>query len=308
MKVSPARLVFTSICAVLSLASVSVVIKFIQAGPWTIAVARLVMGAICIGLLGWWRRDFRRLNRGQVAALALMGLCFGAHWITYFYSIKLSSPSVAMVALSAYGPFTIIWGRLFLRERIYANDALAVSLSMIGTLLCIPRFSTADGATTGFLLGILSGMMYGLLPILQKRTAAYPVTLKAFGQFGFALLALLPFLGYTDWQLGRQEWLGLLFLGVVGTFIGHSLWVSVTTHLPPVMAGVLFYAQIPVAMVLSMLFLHEVLYWRLVAGALLIICGNILAIVFRMRRNATAAAHDAAPVPRLVEGAGGVRY
>lgn len=291
MSAAPTRLVLCSVCAVLLLASVPVVIKFVQAGPWTIAVARLLLGAICVGIYGWWRGDCRKLSRGQVAALALMGFCFGAHWITYFYSIKLSSPSLAMLALSAYGPCVIIWGRLFLGERIYANDALAIGLALSGTLLCIPKLSLNDGLTGGFLLGIFSGMIYALLPILQKRTASYPVTLKAFGQFSFALLAFLPFVGYTDWQLGKQDWIGLLFLGIVGTFIAHSLWVNVTTQLSPTMASVLFYAQIPVAMFLSMLFLGEVLHWRLLAGALLIVCGNIFGIIFRMRRSSVLARH-----------------
>jgi drug/metabolite transporter (DMT)-like permease len=289
MKAAPIRLVLSCICAVLLLASVPVVIKLVQAGPWTIAIARLLLGAICVGIYGWWRRDYRKLSRGQVTALAFMGFCFGAHWITYFYSIKLSSPSLAMVALSSYGPCLIIWGRVFLGERIYANDALAIGFALIGTLLCVPKFSFNDGLTAGFLLGVLSGMIYALLPILQKRTASYPVTLKAFGQFSFALLAFLPFLGYTDWQLGKQDWIGLLFLGIVGTFIAHSLWVSVTTQLSTIMTSVLSYAQIPVAMFLSMIFLGEVLHWQLLVGALLIVCGNIFSIIFRLRRNSVLA-------------------
>lgn len=291
-KAGSAGLVATSVCAVALLATVAVVIKLIHAGPWTIAVVRLFVGAVGIGLYGWWRDELRRLGRGEVLALARMGLLFGVHWISYFYSIKLSSPSLAMLALSAYGPSAILWSRLLLKEPIHGDDALAMALALAGTVLCIPSHSPGGAVVAGFLLGIVSGMLYGLLPIMQKRTAAYPVSQKAFGQFGFALLAFVPFLGYCNWDLSERDWAGLLFLGIVGTFIAHTLWVKVTTQLPPTIASVLFYAQIPGAMLLSVLVLGEVLPWRLLVGALLIICGNVLSIVFRVRRQSVVAVED----------------
>lgn len=279
------RLVLLSLSAVLLLGAVPVVIKFIQAGPWTVAITRLILGVSCVGAYGWWRRDFRKPGAVDLAALALMGLCFGIHWITYFYSIKLSSATLAMLTLSIYGPCVILWSRLILKQRIHATDMVALALALAGTLLCAPEFKVGSGMMVGFLLGIASGMIYALLPILQQKTAAFPVTMKAFGQFTFALIAFLPFWGYTDWHLGTQDWLGLLFLGIGGTVIAHSLWVNITTQLPPAVISVLSYAQIPVAMFLSVIFLDEALRWQLVLGAMLIIGGNLFGVYCRLRRS-----------------------
>lgn len=281
------RLVLVCLSAVLLLGSVPVVIKLIKAGPWTIAVSRLLLGALCIGAYGFWRRDFQRLHRGSFVTLALMGLCFGVHWITYFFSIKLSSPALAIVTLSVYSPCLIVWGRLLLGRRIYPADTVALCLAVIGTLFCVPDLSFRGDMTLGFLLGIASGTIYALLPILQQKNADYPVTLKAFGQFSFALLAFLPFASWTDWNLSQQDWLGLLYLGLCGTFIAHTLWVDVTTRLSPTSISVLSYAQIPVAMFLSLWMLGDALRWQLLLGAMLIFTANLVSIVFRVRRNAT---------------------
>ncbi len=284
MRVStgPVALAFGTIAL---LGVVPTVIKAIHAGPWTVAVVRLLIGAIGIGLLGSWRGELRWPGRRNLWALAQMGLCFGLHWITYFYSIKLSTPSLANVALSIYGPCVMVWGWVLLRRAVRGSDLVGLVLALAGMLLCVPHFSLGDGQTAGFLIGLASGVIYALMPILQQRAPGLPVTLKAFGQFGFALIAFLPFLGQTNWNLDGRDWLGLLFLGIGGTFIAHTLWVHVTTKLPLAAISVVSYGQVPMAMFFSVLLLGEQLRWQLIAGAALIVLGNAVGVLYPLYRQ-----------------------
>jgi drug/metabolite transporter (DMT)-like permease len=280
---SNTRLILFSAISVLLLASVPVVIKAIQANPWTIAFSRLVIGAFFAGLYVAYKKEHQTLTRQSLAVLGLMGVCFALHWITYFYSIKLSTPATAMVALSFYGPSLLIWSRFLLGTRIHRGDYLALGLALVGSFICMPSFSLQNHQTLGFLLGLASGMIYALLPILQQKARAYPVMLKAFGQFSFALLAFLPFYGYTDWQLSTTDWLGLAFLGIAGTLIAHSLWVNVTTQCAPIVITLLSYAQIPIAVLLSSLFLAETPKPSLLIGALFILAANVVTIINKKR-------------------------
>jgi drug/metabolite transporter (DMT)-like permease len=85
-----------------------------------------------------------------------MGVCFALHWITYFYSIKLSTPATAMVALSFYGPSLLIWSRFLLGTRIHRGDYVALGLALVGSFICMPSFSLQNDQTLGFLLGLTS--------------------------------------------------------------------------------------------------------------------------------------------------------
>jgi drug/metabolite transporter (DMT)-like permease len=153
---SNTRLILFSAISVLLLASVPVVIKAIQANPWTIAFSRLVIGAFFAGLYVAYKKEHQTLTRQSLAVLGLMGVCFALHWITYFYSIKLSTPATAMVALSFYGPSLLIWSRFLLGTRIHRGDYVALGLALVGSFICMPSFSLQNDQTLGFLLGLAS--------------------------------------------------------------------------------------------------------------------------------------------------------
>jgi drug/metabolite transporter (DMT)-like permease len=78
------RLILLSVISVLLLGSVPVVIKAIQANPWTIAFSRLVIGAFFAGLYVAYKKEHQTLTRQSLAVLGLMGVCFALHWYYLF--------------------------------------------------------------------------------------------------------------------------------------------------------------------------------------------------------------------------------
>jgi drug/metabolite transporter (DMT)-like permease len=71
----------------------------------------------------------------------------------------------------------------------------------------------------------------------------------------------------------------LLFLAVGVTLIAHSLWVRVTTRLSPSTTSILYYGNIPLAILLGVLVLHEPLTTRTMTGAALIIAGGLIGLI-----------------------------
>ena len=48
---------------------------------------------------------------------------------------------------------------------------------------------------------------------------------------------------------GARDWAGLLFLAIGVTLIAHSLWVRVTTQIAPSLTSIIYYGQIPIAII-----------------------------------------------------------
>jgi drug/metabolite transporter (DMT)-like permease len=283
------RVAVEAVVALLLFGCIPVVVRTISANPYTIGIFRLAVATAVVALVLAARGSLRRLPRRDVARLAVIGFLFFGHWLTLFFAIKASSASIAAIGQSTYGIHLLVLS-YFLHTRdgrthgAGSRDVIAVLLAAAGAVLVIPSFTLANDVALGMLLATISAFFYATLPLLHQRWSHIATPLRTLGQFAFALLFFSFFVAKTDWTLTARDWAGLLFLAVGVTLIAHTLWVRVTTHLAPSLTSIIYYAQIPIAIALGVLVLHEPLTPRTVAGALLIIAGSSLALAQRSRR------------------------
>lgn len=268
---------------------IPVLVKLVSANAWTIGVVRLSVATAGLFVLIRMRERLPRLPRRDVLRLAVIGLIFFAHWLTYFLSIKASSASIGAIGLSTYGVYLLILGAAFGHGRLHAIDVIAVLLAIGGAVAIVPSFDLANDVTLGMALATVSAFLYATLPLLHQRWSHMPSRIRALGQFTFALVFFLLFLPKTDWALSARDWAGLGFLALGSTLIGHSLWVAVTTRLSPYATSIVYYGNLPVAIVLSIVVLGEALRPRTAAGAALILAGSLLGLGSQWRRNALGA-------------------
>ncbi|MCV6614225.1 MAG: DMT family transporter [Cellvibrionaceae bacterium] len=271
----PPHLLLTAITAVLTMSLVPVLIKSVAANEVTIGLGRLFIALLCISPLVFARAGFAGLNRRAWLGLLVIGLCFGLHWLAYFYSIKTAGAAVAAIAVSTYGVHLLLLNSLFKGHKVTALEWALILVCVFGCYLVVPSVNLADTVTLGLLAGLFSAVLYAAMPLLHQRVAEVPTLTRAWGQFAFAALFFLPFWGLSDWQLGRVDYFKLLALGLVCTVVAHGLWVKASTELPPVFTAVIYYLYVPMAMLLSALFLDELISLPMATGATLIISANI---------------------------------
>lgn len=269
------------------MAGVPVFIKFTSADTFTIGVFRLTVATFLIFLFLRPDKVTKQLSRRNIISLAIIGLVFSIHWITYFFSIKIASASIGLLGASTYGIHLIFLGWIFRKNRPSAFDGMAVFIAFLGTYFVIPEISLANNTTVGLLVGICSGFFFALLPILHQRNQQIPENARIFGQLFFAWIVFLFFLPATEWQLEHADWLSLLYLAILGTFISHWLWVRVTTRISTIITSVIFYSVIPMTMVLSHFWLGEEMGTRKITGAFLIVAGNLISLYGRSRKVKT---------------------
>ncbi|HEY0592714.1 MAG TPA: DMT family transporter [Thermoanaerobaculia bacterium] len=271
---------------------IPVLVKLVSANAWTIGVVRLSVATVGLFVLIRLRGRLPRLPPRDLLRLAIIGAIFFGHWLTYFLSIKASSASIGAIGLSTYGVYLLILGATFGHGRLHAIDVVAVVLAIAGAVAIVPSFDLDDDVTLGMALATLSAFLYATLPLLHQRWAHMPSRIRALGQFAFALFFFLLFLPKTEWALSGRDWAGLAFLALGSTLIGHSLWVAVTTRLSPYATSIIYYGNLPFAIILSIVVLGEVLRPRAALGAALILTGSLIGLGSQWRRNALAAAVD----------------
>lgn len=271
--------------ALLFFGSIAVVVKFVSANAFTIGIARLAITVVILLPLLIITKRLKGLSLSDLRPLAVMGVFFALHWLTFFFSIKVGSASIATIGLSTYGVHLVMLGWFFNRNRATRVDLLVLALAIAGTILVVPEFSIQSKGVIGLGLGMLSGFFYAFLPILHQKHSHLPAFTRALGQFVFAFVVFLMFWPLSDWNLSTRDWLGLLFLAVMCTLVSHTIWVRVTTTLSTRTTSVIYYLYVPVSLILSVVVLDERVDAAMIAGAVLIILANALGVFHHVKRG-----------------------
>jgi len=267
------------------MAGVPVFIKFTNANIYTIGLFRVLVASFFMALLF---RPFRKtvgITKKMLLPLLIIGLVFGIHWITYFLSIKTATASIGLMGMSTFGINLIFLGWVLNKTKPSIYDLLAVAIAFSGSYMVVPNLSFSNDNFIGFLIGGFSGMCFALLPILHQKYQHIHNNLRAFGQFAFAIPVFLFFIPKTNWELEMTDWLSLIYLAIPGTLLTHWLWIRVTTTISTTTTSVVFYLVLPFTMAISFFWLGESMPLQKIAGAGLIILGNICSFYGRYKKK-----------------------
>lgn len=280
------RLIGLAILAVFLMALVPVTIKYIQVDPWLIGAFRLLISVVGLSLFAWWLKKPLIAKRENWIFIILLGLVFAAHWLSYFYSIQLSTASIAAIGVSTFGAHLLLLGWFVHKQPPHWIEMLCVLLAFVGVYLVIPDFDLKQDMTLGLILGVISGFLYALLPLMHQKYRHINGERRTFGQFFVALLVFLCGLPSVDFEIPAQSWWGLVILAVFSTLIAHSLWIKVTTELNHAVTSIIYYLYVPITMTFSFFFLNETLSANKLIGAGIIIGANVIGILYRLKLEA----------------------
>ncbi len=220
-------------------------------------------------------------------ALMLIGVVFGLHWVSYFYAVKIATPSIAILGLTSFGIYVILIDWIFQGKKPQWIDWLSVGIAIGGNLLIVPEFSLQNDITLGLVVGLFSALFFSFLPYLQQKNVHIESYTRAFGQYFFGLMFFALLISESDWDLPNSDWYYLGILGVLCTLGAHTLWLRATTMLPGTATSIIYYLGIPVAMFSSYLFLDEAMPEKKVIGAILIILANLIGIIKHVNKSTT---------------------
>jgi len=269
----------------LLMAGVPVFVKFTIAGPLSIGLFRLSVATILF-VVFFVRTDIiDQLKKRMIFPLALIGTLFAVHWITYFLGIKMATASIGLLGISTYGIHLIFIGWVIKGIKPTLYDLLALILAITGTILIVPEFSFSNEVTLGLIVAIFSGFCFATLPVLHQHYDFIPERLRVLGQFFFAWCVFVFLLPWTSWQLDVVDWWALIYLAIPGTFIAHTLWVRVTTKISTTVTSLIFYLIIPLTMIISYLWVDEPMPIQKIAGACLVVLGNIVSLSAKLFIN-----------------------
>ncbi|MBI3136623.1 MAG: EamA family transporter [Bacteroidetes bacterium] len=182
-------------------------------------------------VVGFFIRGNRKLTKKELLWLIITGVIVGLHWITFFYSIKISTISIAVVCMSASTLFTSFLEPIIFKRRYYFSE-LILSIAVSAGVMVIFGFETRY--TFGIVIGLISAFLSALYNTLNgmfvKEIASQKIA--QYEMLG-GLLTATAFLLVTDnlnastFDLSGTDLFYLLVLALICTTFAFmtSVWV-----------------------------------------------------------------------------------
>jgi len=236
--------------------------------------------AAFVFLLVWLARRRPVLSRGDLAALAVLGLLgVTANQLLFAFGVPRTSVAHASL-LSALAPVMVllIAGSIG-QERVTLRKIAGMIVAM-GGVAVLQMESTARGIATmtGDILILLSAVAIALYSVLGKHVTARHdiITVNAVSFLaGFLSLArwLWPPHGFSYAAVSARGWLSLLYMAIFPSVLGYLIYCHALTKLPASRVSAFSYLQPLLATVLAVPMLGEPVTGSLAGGGALILAG-----------------------------------
>lgn len=272
---------FKYLFALLMFGSNGLVASFISLTSYEIVLLRSSLGSalllVIFFLTGHRFTAFH--NRRALLFIALSGFAMAANWLLLFEAYAQIGVSLGML-INYTGPAIVVaFSALLFKEHITWNKIIALLAALAGVFMISGQAAVEGISSWGLICAILSAFSYAVMVVLNKKAENVTGIENATLQLLFATVAIAALVGFKQGlriEIAADDWLPVLWLGLINTGVCCYLYFSSMCVLPVQTVAICSYLEPLSAVILSVVFLHETLLPMQIFGAVLIIGGAVV--------------------------------
>lgn len=256
---------------------------------------RATLAAIILFVYSLVRKLPLRFSIQEHGYMALQGLfIFSLNYLLVYIAEGFISSGLVAITFSTTIFWNVIFGAILLRSPIRSGVVIGGLIGVIGLAVIFwPEISTFDlsgDRITGLLLAFGGVLSISLGNIVSARNQAHKIPViqsngygMAYGglfMFGFALLRGAEF----TFDPSPEYILSMLYLALFGSVIAFGAYLTLLGRIGPDRAAYVTVLFPIIALILSTLFEGLTWGWSGIAGVLVVVVGNVIALN-RFRRQ-----------------------
>ena len=263
--------------------------------PGALSLGRLLVGALCLGVVALSRGLPRPTGRQWVSIIAIGVLWFGIYNVALNAGERRVDAGTAAMLIQISPVLIAVLAAIFLSERFstYLVAGLALAFGGVGLI----SLSTTEGSNhdmLGVALCLLAALVYSISLILQKPLVAkLPAIQVTWLACTVGAIVCLPFVGQLIEETRAapvSSSLWLVYLGVFPTAIAFTTYAYALRHMSASNLGVTTYLVPPITIVMGLVFLDEAPPAMAYVGGALALVGVAVA-----RRKPRTVAEEVSP-------------
>lgn len=235
---------------------------------WRALFALIFLGLFCFWKKSQFRFDFKKYG----IVFFVSGILMGVHWVAYFFALKWSNVAIGMLSLFTYPTMTALLEPLLLKTKFQRHHLILSLIVLLGIYFLAPTLTFNNSMTQGLLMGLLSALSYSLRNILLKtQVTTFNGSVLMFYQMLVIIIILSPLLFYYEEILSPSQLPFLIFLGLITTSVGHTIFLNSFKHFSVSTASIMSGIQPIYGIIIAIIFLNEIPSWRSWVGGALIL-------------------------------------
>lgn len=260
--------------------------KILFIHPLMIVLGRVVFATLSLYLILRIQKGKIKLEKNiHYLDFMFLGILLAFHWFSFFKSIQLSTIGIGLLTYSTFPLFTVILEPLFFKDKLDKANLLLTILAMVGVFILVPEVDISNDVTLGVIWGIMSGLSFSILSILNKfYIKKYSGLIIAFYQDMYASIFLLPFLIIIPFDFSWATLAFLFLLGTVFTALSHSLYINSLKNIKAQVASLVATLEPVYGILLGFFILNEIPNNRTIIGSVFILFA-ILILSLKKRKS-----------------------
>ncbi|MGE7952543.1 DMT family transporter [Lysinibacillus xylanilyticus] len=247
------------------------------------AIELVFVRCICATLFlgGMWLitggHKTEKWDKKEILQTLLCGVFIVLNWVFLFKAFEEMSISIAISIYNLAPIFVLIFGALFLKEKMTIQALLATVTCFIGSMFIIGlnNFLTlSEFMKSGFIWALLSALFYAFTMLTSKTIINLSSYALTYIQTTVGIVILLPFVDFSLFEgLTTTNWLYILGTGFIHTGFVYYLFFDSIRSLSTILVSVLVFVDPVVAILLDMLLLDFMPSFMQTLGIVLIFGG-----------------------------------
>ena len=242
-----------------------------------------------IGLAVYYFARGKRVDKATVKRcllpLFICGICMAGDWICLFTSYNYTTVATATICYYVEPIFVLIGSAIFINEKIQTKHYICIFVAFIGVAMVsgiVENGFPPLSEMLGVIIAICGALFYAVIVILNKKYMkdVDPV-FKTLLQLTFTSIITIPYVLITEdvksFVFTPKSILLLVFLGLFMTAFTYIIYFANVVRIPTKTAAIFSYGDPVVAVIVSVLFLHEPISIYGIIGAILVIGAAIAA-------------------------------
>ena len=211
-----------------------------QVNPISIAFWRMLIGGLILYFYSLFNKQRDSINPENSIKTLVAGVLLGFHFAFFYGAISLlPNNATNATVFGTLAPFFALFIEIYFGRKIDRKIYFGLFIILCGSLVMfIEKFSFNSNLTQGNILAVLCSLCFAIVFILSDQVRKTNSSL-IFSRYIFLYASgtLLIIALYQEVNLLEQGVYNniyfLLFLGIVPTLVGHSVFYYLVKYLPP---------------------------------------------------------------------------